>query len=68
MNSQMLLDKILSFMLLLYANPALPRKIVQIVFDFVKDFIETTLLLSIEDDVIELLTKKKCCASNFERC
>ena len=54
----MCFDVLLSFILSLYANPNLPRKIVQIIVDFLHNFICNILLLYIKQDIIILLKKK----------
>lgn len=50
-----LLNHLITFILMLYGNPALPRKIVDIVIDFIQNFIAAVYLPSLKKDVLEAL-------------
>ena len=52
-----IINNILSFTLCLYADPVLPRNVVDTVINFLKNFITNILITSLKKDIIDALKK-----------
>lgn len=61
-----IVNTVLSFILFLYSEPTYPRKLVQEVIDFLIDFIRSTYLPSLKNDIIEILKKENITADSLE--
>lgn len=55
MDPLFILNHIITFILTLYADPIIPRKIVQVFVDFMDSFIRNVFLSSIKKDILEAL-------------
>lgn len=60
-----IVNQILSFILILYGDPNLPRNIVQNVIIFVKDFIKNTLLSALKNDILNILKNENITAQSL---
>ena len=49
---------LMTFILKLYAEPSFPRKIVQIVLEFLDDFIRNIFLTSLKTDLLKILNNQ----------
>lgn len=58
MNQNTIFNSILTFILFLYPDPVYPRKIVQVVIEFMNAFIKTIFLVSLKEDILKNLRKK----------
>lgn len=58
MDYLMIMNYILTFILKLYADPGLPRNIVQIVISFINNFLVEVFIPSLRKDIISLLEKE----------
>lgn len=52
-------NHILNFILLLYSDPLLPRRIVETVISYIKDFTSNLILASLKKDIMEVLERNK---------
>ena len=59
MDQLAILNQILGFIIMLYANPMLPRKIVQEVVNYFTKFIKRTFIPSLKEDVLEILRSEQ---------
>lgn len=62
-----ILNHIVTFILSLYGNPALPRKIVQEVIDHMDDFISNVYIPSLKNDVLEVLKNENISDTSFKK-
>lgn len=59
MDSKAIFDSILSFILVLYGDPNLPRKIVQDVVDYFNNFIKNIFLRSLKNEIVNILKENQ---------
>lgn len=59
MDYLVLLNHIISFILVLYQDPNLPRKIVDVVINYMNDFYCQQLLPSLKNEIINILQNEK---------
>lgn len=67
MDQLAVLNQILGFIIMLYANPTLPRKIVQDVVNYFTNFVKRTFILSLKADVLEILRSENVSANTLRR-
>lgn len=71
MDLVMILNHILKFLLSLYANPNLPRKIVQDFVNYMKEFLNDMYIPSLKNDIINILKDEnltKTSSEKLEKC
>ena len=59
------------FILTLYGDPSLPRHIVQLIIQYMDDFLRSVFLPSLKSDIIQILNKNKVsdnCLCDVEKC
>ena len=59
MDYVVIITNILTFILSLYADPNLPRKMVDIVIEFVHDFLRNVYIPSVKRDILTILQNEK---------
>ena len=59
MDYVLIITNILTFILSLYADPNLPRKIVDIVIDFIHGFLRKVYIPSLKRDILTILQNEK---------
>ena len=67
MDYKIILNHILSYILTLYGNPKLPRKIVQDSMYFMDNFIKNVYLPSLKTDIIEIVIKANVDKNSIEK-
>lgn len=67
MDYMLILNKILGFILTLYADPTLPRKIVQDVINYYERFIKFTFIPSLKVDILDILKEENISPNSFQR-
>ena len=58
MDPKLILNHILSFILALYGNPGLPRKIVQVVVEYMDNFIQSVIVPHLRSEILAILREK----------
>ena len=67
MDPVLILNKILGFILSLYGEPSLQRKVVQNVIDYFHEFLKETYLPSLQNDIMDILKNEKISDYNLHR-
>ena len=66
MDLNKLMNFLINFMLVLYSNPGLPRNIVQIIVDYVNNFLKEFFLPSLKNDILESLKNQSISYSCYK--